>query len=642
MTTGEQTKLGTDKQNQAWRDMGVSIALLLLAYALRVFLLDGHNLWGDEAWSYTVSGWPLSQVIASDAETNPPLYHVLLFAMRQLIGVTPFALRYLSVICGVFVVAILWRIGRVLGGRKVSMWTIAVAAVSPFLVFYSQEARMYGPALVGTSGSLLFCTILFAQTRRKQKPPLTHWLLYGLFSLIGVLSHYHAFAMLVAQAVFVMGWALLAGSGMWLRLRPWLLAWIGMALVFLPWLWIHSRFLGGKVSGRFAEWTLIRLAEIVQRTLTAFGVGTTVDSAESRYAWLIVLIATLGALYLWRSRRWTAILPGVVLGVGLLFGWLVNPIMPFFYERYLLVIMPAFVLLVGAGVAGFGRKQPIFSLIPFAIVLIASGIALHNYFFDSHYAKGGYGDLMAQIDTQKQPGDVILLNNPLQESLYSYYGPGDVAAEMIPRERLIDSADAAAYFARVTDGFRRVWLVEHGNSAEYDPERKAAAWLATNGSFAAFQSFPGSQLSLYVLAAPQAPAVPLAVTLGDSVRLTGFSLESDQVQAGQPLLLTLFWEGMRPMDRDYTVFVHLVDENGQLVAQTDGQPGGGTRPTSGWQPGEGVQDSYAVPLATDIAPGDYTLQVGMYLWPELTRLISADGSDTVVLGTVTTGGVDGP
>ncbi|MCO5182600.1 MAG: glycosyltransferase family 39 protein [Anaerolineae bacterium] len=635
-----QTRQGPIGYKTPWRDIGIVIALLLIAYGLRIFLLDGHDIWGDEAWSYTVSGWPLSQVIASDAETNPPLYHILLFAMRHAIGVTPFALRYLSVICGVFVTAILWRTARDVGGRWVGIWALAVAVVSPMLIFYSQEARMYGPALVGASGSLFFFTVLFAQTQRGEKPLVTHWLLYGLFSLIGVLSHYHAFAMLLAQAFFVTGWALAAGKGVWQRLRPWVLAWCGMALLFLPWLWIHSRFLGGKVSARFAEWTLNRLAEIGERTVAAFAVGTTVDSAESRYAWLIVLIAVLGALYLWRDRRWVALLLVVVLGVGLSFGWLINPFMPFFYERYLLVIIPAFVLLVGAGVAGFGRKRPVFSLIPFAVILIASGISLQNYFFDPQYAKGGYGDLMAQIESQKQPGDLILLNNPLQESLYSYYGPDDVAAAIIPRDQLINSADAGAYFAEATDGFRRVWLVEHGNSAEYDPERKAAAWLAANGSFAAFQSFPGSQLSLYVLDAPQTPATTLDMALGDGVRLTGFSLESDQVQAGQPLLLTLFWEGIRPIERDYTVFVHLTDENGQPVAQTDGQPGGGTRPTSGWQPGEAVRDSYAVPLAADMPPGVYTLQVGMYLWPELTRLTSADGSDAVVLGTVTIGGMD--
>jgi hypothetical protein len=610
-------------------ELALILGLLLLAFGLRVLWLDGQNIWGDEAWSYTVSGWPLSQVIASDAETNPPLYHVLLFAMRRLIGETPFALRYLSVICGVIVSSLLYRTGRELGGRKMGLWTLAVAAVSPFLVYYSQEARMYGPALVGTSGSLLFFVILFKQTRQGHKPPLTHWLLYGLFSLIGVLSHYHAFAMLVAQAVFIASWSLLAGRKFWQRLRPWLLAWIGMAALFLPWLWVHSRFLGGKASARFEELNIAKLIEIVERTLVAFGIGTTVDSAESRLSWLIILIALLGIYFLWRVKRWTAALLVTILAVGFLFGWLVNPIMPFFYERYLLVIMPAFVLLVGAGVTGFGRKHPILSLIPFTTIVIVSAVSLQNYFFDETYAKGGYGDLMALVEAQQQPNDLILLNNPLQASLYDYYGPDEVAADMIPRDRIID--DAESYFAEATEGYRRIWLVEHGNSAEYDPERKANAWLAANGSFATFQSYPGSQLSLYVLGAPETATNALDEQLGDAIRLTGYSFETTQLQAGQPLLLTLFWKTDTPVDSDYTVFVHLLDDSGQLVAQTDGQPGGGSHPTSSWQTGELIRDSYAVTLPSNLSTGQYTLQVGMYLWPELTRLTTPDGADAIVL-----------
>lgn len=625
---------GNRKQGSAsqwgWHVVAVG-GLLLLGFALRVVWLDAQNIWGDEAWSYTVSGWPLADVIASDAETNPPLYHVLLFGMRRLLGISPFALRYLSVICGVLATAILYRTGVAVAGPRTGVWTLGVAVVSPFLVYYSQEARMYGPALVGASGSLLFFVVLFRQTRRGRQAPPTQWLWYGFFSLVGVLSHYHVFAMLVGQAIFVAGWAV-GGSALvpaWRRLRPWLAAWVVMALLFLPWLWVHGQFLGGKVSARFEVWTVAWLGEIAGRTLTAFGVGTTVNSAETIWAVPVIALAAVGAWMLWRDRRWPAALLVIILGVGLLFGWLVNPIMPFFYERYLLVLLPPFALLVGTGVAGFGRKHPILSLIPFTFVLLAAGVSLQNYFFDDAYAKGGYGDLMATIAAQQQPGDLILLNNPLQASLYDYYAPDDAVAEIVPRDRLL--ADAATYMAQATDGFRRVWLVEHGNSAEYDPERAVNAWLAEQGSFAGFTSYPGSQLSLYVLGAPQTADNPVDVTFGEQIRLTGYTLETDQVTAGQPVLLTLFWEGIRPIDRDYTVFVHVLDDAGRLVAQTDGQPNGGARPTSGWQPGEPVRDSYAVSLPPGLASGEYNLLIGLYLWPELTRLATTEGNDSVEL-----------
>ena len=162
-----------------WRDIGIVIALLLIAYGLRIFLLDGHDIWGDEAWSYTVSGWPLSQVIASDAETNPPLYHILLFAIRHAIGVTPFALRYLSVICGVFVTAIFWRTARDVGGRWVGIgrWLSLLCRPCSF----STARKRYVRPGTGRRADHRSSSLFFAQAQRGKKPLVTHWLLMGCF-----------------------------------------------------------------------------------------------------------------------------------------------------------------------------------------------------------------------------------------------------------------------------------------------------------------------------------------------------------------------------------------------------------------------------------------------------------------------------
>jgi hypothetical protein len=61
------------------------------------------------------------------------------------------------------------------------------------------------------------------------------------------------------------------------------------------------------------------------------------------------------------------------------------------------------------------------------------------------------------------------------------------------------------------------------------------------------------------------------------------------------------------------VFVHLLDEKGQLVAQTDSAPAGGSRPTSSWGEGEVIVDRHGVLLGDELAPGTYELRVGMYL-----------------------------
>ena len=93
------------------------------------------------------------------------------------------------------------------------------------------------------------------------------------------------------------------------------------------------------------------------------------------------------------------------------------------------------------------------------------------------------------------------------------------------------------------------------------------------------------------------------------------------------------------MERRYTVFVHLLGSDNRIVAQMDGEPLGGAHPTTEWQLGEIVRDSYGLLIAPDTPPGEHLLEVGMYYLPTLERLPVLDASgnvedDRVVLGLV--------
>ena len=75
------------------------------------------------------------------------------------------------------------------------------------------------------------------------------------------------------------------------------------------------------------------------------------------------------------------------------------------------------------------------------------------------------------------------------------------------------------------------------------------------------------------------------------------------------------------MPLDYTIFVHLIGPDGDTVAQHDGQPWWEVPlPTSTWQPGEMLQDRHTLPLPSDLQPGEYRLEVGVYYWQTLERL----------------------
>jgi hypothetical protein len=119
-------------------------------------------------------------------------------------------------------------------------------------------------------------------------------------------------------------------------------------------------------------------------------------------------------------------------------------------------------------------------------------------------------------------------------------------------------------------------------------------------------------------------ARPVQANLGDEVNLLSFAAD-DSATPGVELEVRLYWEARRRPKADYVVFVHLLDGDGQLVANHDGPPRDGRHPSTTWIPGEIVIDVHRVALAPETPPGTYRLQAGMYVWPSLERLPAWDG-----------------
>ena len=125
------------------------------------------------------------------------------------------------------------------------------------------------------------------------------------------------------------------------------------------------------------------------------------------------------------------------------------------------------------------------------------------------------------------------------------------------------------------------------------------------------------------------PYRPDASVLDAAIRLAGYTLtEETPPRTGAPVTVTLYWESLAPVAGDVTVFVHLLDEGGHLVAQHDGPPLFGLAPTTTWEAGMLVPDPHPLALPAGIAPGTYTVAVGMYRHPSLARLPATDAHGT--------------
>jgi uncharacterized membrane protein len=256
-------------------------ALLALAAAVRFAGIGSQSFWLDEVVTVSLIQVPFGDMLSTipDSESTPYLYYVLLWPWAQVVGDGEAALRSLSALFGVATVAAIWAAARSLVSERAAWAAGALAALNPFLVWYSQEARAY--ALLA-----LLCAVsfwLFARALERGDGRSLAW--WAVASALALATHYFAAFTIVPEAIAL---ALLSG-----RTRAWALACgaIGLAALALAPLAAQQRRGGG------ADWIGDislghRIAEIPKRFVAGeFG-------NQLGYVFWPVLIIAVGALAL--------------------------------------------------------------------------------------------------------------------------------------------------------------------------------------------------------------------------------------------------------------------------------------------------------------------------------------------------------
>ena len=121
--------------------------------------------------------------------------------------------------------------------------------------------------------------------------------------------------------------------------------------------------------------------------------------------------------------------------------------------------------------------------------------------------------------------------------------------------------------------------------------------------------------SSWLLSDPLPPATTFEAVdakFGDVVELVGYNVTPPVLLTGETALVTLYWRLLQETGTYAKVFIHLLDEQGQLVAQHDAQPVNNAYPIPIWQTGTTILDEHALELPADLPGGDYTVAVGVY------------------------------
>ena len=449
------------------RLLPAAVFVLLLATFLRFHLLGAQSFWNDEGNSARLSERAIPAIIEGTAsDIHPPLYYLALRGWRELLGETEFGLRALSAFAGVLVVALVMALGRNLtqgrNGAKtpentnifhassrprvIALTSSAIAgllaAVSPVLVYYSQETRMY--ALLALLAALSAWALL--AWLGGARPPFVWMAAYTLLLAAGLYTHYFFPAVIVAQGAVVLlatigkrktrntKYEIRQGSDNsylvsrisyleWLR--P-LAVWVGMAavatLLYAPWIPVFLRQIGGR--GEAAG-----LAEFAAESARWLALGSTVAPDEALWAVVaFVALATLGAVA--GGRRSAAPLALALIPLALMF--LVGATDPAFF-KFMLAVVPFLAVLMGlawnyelritnyeSGSAVSRRRSVVrrlWSLAAAALtvaVITGSLLSLGNLYTDPAYARADYRGMAARIAADGHPNAGIILVAPNQ------------------------------------------------------------------------------------------------------------------------------------------------------------------------------------------------------------------------------------
>ncbi len=117
---------------------------------------------------------------------------------------------------------------------------------------------------------------------------------------------------------------------------------------------------------------------------------------------------------------------------------------------------------------------------------------------------------------------------------------------------------------------------------------------------------------------------PVSFLFGEQIELVGFEIQPRQVRPGETVTLTLFWRATQPLERDYTVFTHILQPPQSIWGQEDRAP---SPPTSQWQVGELYHEVYVLVVKPETPPGVYEVEIGLYRPDTFERLVLDGGAD---------------
>lgn len=425
-----------------YSERSVVAGLMAIAIGMRFATIAKASIWHDEGFSMMLSARnPADIWIGSAHDVHPPLYYEILHFWTSLFGRSEFAARGLSAVAGLITIFVAYKLIRHILGRGAATVTLAVLAIAPMAVRYSQEARMYGILglwLVGATYAL----VLALENRKQAK----HWIIYAVLMAAGLYTHYFTVFALAAHWIYLLVQTrpdqLKIGKTAWLT-REWWLANIAIVVLWLPWV---PNFIGQFTRGQGISWipavTSSTLPGGIWQDLT-FTDGGQIPSV---LFWGVPFLLVLSVCYMvWQYRKKTP-------QVELIFFYAVVPIAltllasifkPIYQDRYLVFATYGVYILISLAIYQLIRMNRVAGM---AALLAFCGILVVGNINVVRQASHTMRDVGKFVNERYQPGDEIVSAELYTYFDFSYYCKNCLDA----RNTQVSQSVAAIYPSPVT------------------------------------------------------------------------------------------------------------------------------------------------------------------------------------------------
>jgi hypothetical protein len=587
------------------------IVVLPLILGVTAFLIHSiHTTYmrDDEEIAFRTTRYDLAYAVRYQAENDihAPIWFATFWAWQQFMGDTEFMGRLYAVFLTTLTLASAYRIGRDWFASTLA-GAIAVIALgcNAYFLIYALEIRPYALImLVATLSMIAFHRWLKKRTRSAA-------ILYGLLIAIMLYIHYFLIFLIIVQLAYFL---LFFGRRFSLYVNQFLTAYIVSFVLWLPWFPIvlyQIKHVSAVESDFGNARGLIGVGSTTEPT-TIDSIGRLLNLMTNGQIGLYALVLLIGFMFLWRRKTYWLLFLWAI-GVPLV-ALIVNLAIAVYTPRYLAYLSVGAGLLLAVSLGQLPGRVKWFSLLGFGVISVwslPSQLPMN---------RTPFRDYFHQLTGASRPGDVILYDHAnLFENLvfwqFVHYAP-----EYLRNNITGDLNDALHS--------RRIWYI---TQEWFDPTVQA------NFDRIEFshplQTVIGKcdRYWCFLIQLMEAPPWKDPQNLPNNLAFWGLDLDS---VTHEKLEARLWWKVSQTPSMDYSIGLHVLDRDGNLVAQTDGpisHYGVETIETSMMQPGRIYIDHRTIDLPSGLKSGDYELELVVYDWRTGLRLCWPDGRDVLKL-----------